>query len=204
MFYVLFWYCMLLFQDALILNKASVDRGRHVHLYQGRTFFLSNKFSWKRYFILQPSSQSAVFRWQTLSLFPFTGFGRCLVYRKQTCLLKRYANQVILFSHLLSTKPINTASLYSVSVFVSLLPTNHENPKRLTKLLGSPGDINWLLVPLILLKKLTRRINSLPCLLTVIKGLNRARQQVIVGGNTIVETHLVLFSFFISLVNTWM
>ena len=32
---------MLLFQDALILNKASVDRGRHMHLYRGQTFLLS-------------------------------------------------------------------------------------------------------------------------------------------------------------------
>ena len=31
------------------------------------------------------------------SVFRFLpGFGRCLVYRKQTCLLKRYANQVYL------------------------------------------------------------------------------------------------------------
>lgn len=61
MFYVLFRYYMLLFQDALILNKASVDRGSHMHWYWGRTFLLSTKFSWKRYFIFQPSSQSAVF-----------------------------------------------------------------------------------------------------------------------------------------------
>ena len=61
MFSVLFWSYMLLFQDALILNKASVDRGKNVRLYRGRTFLLSTKFSWKRYFILQPSSQSAVF-----------------------------------------------------------------------------------------------------------------------------------------------
>lgn len=204
MFNVLFWYYMLLFQDALILNKASVDRGKHVHLYRGRTFLLSTKFSWKRYFILQPSSQSAVFVNKPNLFFPFAGFGRCLVYRKQTCLLKRYANQVILYSHLMSTKPINTARLFSVSVFVSLLPTNHENTKRVTKLLRSLGDIKWLLLPLKLLKKLARRINSLSSALIVIKGLNLATQQVIVAGNTIVVTHLVLFSFFISLLNTWM
>ena len=57
--FMFFWYYTLLFQDALILNKASVDRGRHMHLYRGRTFLLSTKFSWKRYFILQPSSSSA-------------------------------------------------------------------------------------------------------------------------------------------------
>ena len=204
MFNVLFWYYMLLFQDALILNKASVDRGKHVHLYRGRTFLLSTKFSWKRYFILQPSSQSAVFVNKPNLFFPFAGFGRCLVYRKQTCLLKRYANQVILYSHLMSTKPINTARLFSVCVFVSLLPTNHENTKRVTKLLRSLGDIKWLLLPLKLLKKLARRINSLSSALIVIKGLNLATQQVIVAGNTIVVTHLVLFSFFISLLNTWM
>ena len=55
-----------------------------------------------------------------------------------------------------------------------------------------------------LLKKLARRINSLSSVLIVMKGLNRATQQVIVAGNTIVVTHLVLFSFFISLLNTWM
>ena len=36
---------VLLFQDALILNKASVDRGRHMHSYRGRTFLLLTKFS---------------------------------------------------------------------------------------------------------------------------------------------------------------
>ena len=158
----------------------------------------------KRYFILQPSSQSAVFVNKPNLFFPFVGFGRCLVYRKQTCLLKRYANQVILYSHLMSTKPINTARLFSVSVFVSLLSTNHENTKRVTKLLRSLGDIKWLLLPLKLLKKLARRINSLSSALIVIKGLNLATQQVIVAWNTIVVTHLVLFSFFISLLNTWM
>ena len=203
MFYVLFWYYMLLFQDALILNKASVDRGRHMHLYRGRTFLLSTKFSWKRYFILQPSSQSAVFV-NKPNLFFRSGFGRCLVYRKQTCLLKRYANQVILYSHLLSTKLINTARLYPVSVFLSLLLVNREHPKRVTKLLRSLGDINWLLMSLKLLKKLARRINSLSSVLAVMKGLDLATQQVIVAGNTIVVTHLVLFSFFISLLNTWM
>ena len=55
-----------------------------------------------------------------------------------------------------------------------------------------------------LLKKLARRINSLSSVLAVMKGLDLATQQVIVGGNTIVVTHLVLFSFFISLLNTWM
>ena len=55
-----------------------------------------------------------------------------------------------------------------------------------------------------LLKKLARQINSLSSVLIVMKGLNRATQQVIVAGNTIVVTHLVLFSFFISLLNTWM
>ena len=114
------------------------------------------------------------------------------MYRKQTCLLKRYANQVILYSHLLLTKLINTASLYSVSVFVSLLPANHENPKRVTKLLRSLGDINWLLLPLKLLKKLARRINSLPSVLIVIKGLNRAMQQVIVAGNTIENEEVIV------------
>ena len=102
------------------------------------------------------------------------------MYRKQTCLLKRYANQVILYSHLLSTKPINTARLYPVSVFLSLLLVNRENPKQVTK------------------------INSLSSVLAVLKGLDLATQQVIVAGNTIVVTHLVLFSFFISLLNTWM
>ena len=139
-----------------------------------------------------------------ISFFPFAGFGRCLVYRKQTCLLKRYANQVILYSHLLSTKPINTARLYPVSVFLSLLLVNRENLKQVTKLLRSLGDINWLLMSLKLLKKLARRINSLSSVLAVMKGLDLATQQVIVAGNTIVVTHLVLFSFFISLLNTWM
>ena len=55
-----------------------------------------------------------------------------------------------------------------------------------------------------LLKKLARQINSLSSVLIVMKGLNRATEQVIVAGNTIVVTHLVLFSFFISLLNTWM
>ena len=135
-----------------------------------------------------------------ISFFPFAGFGRCLVYRKQTCLLKRYANQV-LYSHLLSTKPINTARLYPVSVFLSLLLVNRENPKQVTKLLRSLGDI---MLPLKLLKKLARQINSLSSVLAVMKGLDLATQQVIVAGNTIVVTHLVLFSFFISLLNTWM
>ena len=55
-----------------------------------------------------------------------------------------------------------------------------------------------------LLKKLARQINSLSSVLIVMKGLDLATQQVIVAGNTIVVTHLVLFSFFISLLNTWM
>ena len=55
-----------------------------------------------------------------------------------------------------------------------------------------------------LLKKLARRINSLSSVLAVMKGLDLATQQVIVAGNTIVVTHLVLFLFFISLFNTWM
>ena len=55
-----------------------------------------------------------------------------------------------------------------------------------------------------LLKKLARRINSLSSVLAVMKGLDLATQQVIVAGNTIVVTRLVLFLFFISLFNTWM
>ena len=55
-----------------------------------------------------------------------------------------------------------------------------------------------------LLKKLARRINSLSSVLAVMKGLDLATQKVIVAGNTIVVTHLVLFLFFISLFNTWM
>ena len=41
-----------------------------------------------------------------------------------------------------------------------------------------------MLLPLKLLKKLARRINGLPSVFIVIKGLNRAMQQVIVAGNT--------------------
>ena len=60
------------------------------------------------------------------------------------------------------------------------------------------------MLPLKLLKKLARQINSLSFVLAVMKGLDLATQEVIVAGNTIVVTHLVLFSFFISLLNTWM
>ena len=60
------------------------------------------------------------------------------------------------------------------------------------------------MLPLKLLKKLARQINSLSSVLAVMKGLDLATQQVIVAGNTIVVTHLVLFLFFISLFNTWM
>ena len=103
------------------------------------------------------------------------------MYRKQTCLLKRYANQVILYSHLLH---VDEADKYSalvpcLCVFKPFL-VNRENPKQVTK------------------------INSLSSVLAVMKGLDLATQQVIVAGNTIVVTHLVLFSFFISLLNTWM
>ena len=78
---------------------------------------------------------------------------------------------------------------------------NRENLKQVTKLLRSLGDI---MLPLKLLKKLARQINSLSSVLAVMKGLDLATQQVIVAGNTIVVTHLVLFLSFISLFNTWM
>ena len=43
-----------------------------------------------------------------------------------------------------------------------------------------------------LLKKLARRINGLPSVLIVIKGLNRAMQQVIVAGNTIENEEVIV------------
>ena len=49
-----------------------------------------------------------------------------------------------------------------------------------------------MLLPLKLLKKLARRINSLPSVLIVIKGLNRAMQQVIVAGNTIENEEVIV------------
>ena len=47
-------------------------------------------------------------------------------------------------------------------------------------------------MPLKLLKKLARRINSLPSVLIVTKGLNRAMQQVIVAGNTIENEEVIV------------
>ena len=49
-----------------------------------------------------------------------------------------------------------------------------------------------MLLPLKLLKKLARRINSLPSVLIVTKGLNRAMQQVIVAGNTIENEEVIV------------
>lgn len=86
--------------------------------------------------------------------------------------------------NLVLTSLVDEADKYSalvpcLCVFKPLL-VNRENPKQVTK------------------------INSLSSVLAVMKGVDLATQQVIVAGNTIVVTHLVLFLFFISLFNTWM
>lgn len=66
-------------EDALILNKASLDRGPQSFQY-----------------ISQYASVNEHFFFKLFVLFLFTssvGFGRCLVYKNAKCVLRRYTNQ---------------------------------------------------------------------------------------------------------------
>ena len=94
-------------EDALVLNKASVDRGKYMYIEQ---FFGSALLSkiytvfimfYVRYYSCVCTVSS---RYMTIEMFQnfflngkkfcyFSGFGRCLVYRNQKIVLKRYANQ---------------------------------------------------------------------------------------------------------------
>lgn len=72
-------------EDALILNKASIDRGKILFLKPAEHF----QVEWF-YFIPHSFHSKNNFLYFSLNI---SGYGRCLVYRNAKCIMKRYPNR---------------------------------------------------------------------------------------------------------------